>query len=90
MNIFKIAIATSLFLSAVAQAQILAENSSSLGVMKQSRKSLEVQTELNILEKLEAARLEDERKRRQDFEALNFSVLNDKTEPSAVSGTNSF
>ncbi|WP_295904788.1 hypothetical protein [uncultured Bdellovibrio sp.] len=63
-----------------AQAQLVTSNSAALEGLKDARKQLEVRTENQILEKLEAARLEDERNRRQKFESLNFSVVNDGTQ----------
>ncbi len=45
---------------------------------------MEVRTENQILEKLEAARLEDEKNRRTRFESLNFSVVSDPYQQSAL------
>lgn len=47
--------------------------------LKTARQELEIATQNQILEKLEAARLEDERNRLLQFESLNFSVVNDGT-----------
>lgn len=73
-------ILVSVLAGASAQAQLVTSNSAALEGLKDARKQLEVRTENQILEKLEAARLEDERNRRQKFEALNFSVVNDGTQ----------
>lgn len=54
-----------------------AHATSSLDATKEARKQLETRTENQILEKLEAARLQDERNRREKFESLNFSVVNE-------------
>ncbi|GEM_PF-2100966 len=62
-----------------AQAQLVTSNSAALEGLKEARKQMETKTENQILEKLESARLEDERNRRQQFESLNFSVVNDGT-----------
>ncbi|KYG61140.1 hypothetical protein AZI85_09300 [Bdellovibrio bacteriovorus] len=72
-------ILVSLLVSTAAQAQLVTSNAAALEGLKDARKQLEVKTENSILEKLEAARLEDERNRRQQFESLNFSVVNDGT-----------
>ncbi|MGZ3772297.1 MAG: hypothetical protein ACXVCY_00390 [Pseudobdellovibrionaceae bacterium] len=63
-------------------AQLRASKSSSLEDLKESRKKLEIRTENQILEKLEAARLEDEKNRRSRFETLNFSVVSDEQKKS--------
>lgn len=57
-----------------------AHATSSLDATKEARKQLETRTENQILEKLEAARLQDERNRREKFESLNFSVVNDSAQ----------
>lgn len=49
----------------------------SLEATKEARKQLEASTENQILEKLEAARLQDEKNRREKFESLNFSVVSE-------------
>ncbi|MEN0059003.1 MAG: hypothetical protein AAGB31_09220 [Bdellovibrio sp.] len=59
-----------------AQAQ-LATHSTAVAGLRDARKEMEVQTENQVLEKLEASRLEDERNRRHQFESLNFSVVDD-------------
>ncbi len=59
-----------------AQAQLRTQTTG----LREARKQLEVQTENTVLEKLETARLEDERNRREHFETLNFSVVNDTTQ----------
>ncbi|NUN06656.1 MAG: hypothetical protein HUU57_12950 [Bdellovibrio sp.] len=55
-----------------------ANATSSLNAVKEARKDLETRTENQILEKLEASRLQDERNRREKFESLNFSVVNEQ------------
>lgn len=50
---------------------------SSMEAARDARKQMEKQTETQILEKLEASRLQDEQNRRQKFESLNFSVVQD-------------
>lgn len=72
-----------------AQAQLRDSRSGAMAGLKDARKQMEMNTELTILEKLEAARLADEKNRRQKFESLNFSVVNDGTNNSA-SSQNSF
>lgn len=62
-----------------AQTQLRTSSTPSLDSLKDSRKQMEARTENQLLEKLEAARLEDERNRRQQFDSLNFSVVNDGT-----------
>ncbi|AFY01770.1 hypothetical protein Bdt_2084 [Bdellovibrio bacteriovorus str. Tiberius] len=57
--------------------------------LRDARKQMEVQTENSILEKLEAQRMEDEKKRFREFDSLNFSVVNDGTQTSAPT-TSSF
>ncbi|AHZ84611.1 hypothetical protein EP01_06625 [Bdellovibrio bacteriovorus] len=57
--------------------------------LRDARKQMEVQTENSILEKLEAQRMEDEKKRFREFDSLNFSVVNDDTQTSAPT-TSSF
>jgi len=52
--------------------------------MKEMRIELEKKTENTILEKLEAQRLEDEKRRMQEFESLNFSVVKQPVEATAV------
>ncbi|ASD63617.1 hypothetical protein B9G79_08535 [Bdellovibrio bacteriovorus] len=42
--------------------------------LRDARKQMEVQTENSILEKLEAQRMEDEKKRFREFDSLNFSL----------------
>ncbi|KHD87316.1 MAG: hypothetical protein OM95_14945 [Bdellovibrio sp. ArHS] len=70
-------ILASLLISTATHAQLVTSNAAALEGLKDARKQLEVKTENSILEKLEAARLQDERNRRQQFESLNFSVVND-------------
>lgn len=79
-NTMKKIILVSVLAGTSAQAQLVTSNSAALEGLKDARKQLEVRTENQILEKLEAARLEDERNRRQKFESLNFSVVNDGTQ----------
>lgn len=62
-----------------AQTLLRTSTTTSLDSLKDSRKQMELRTENQLLEKLEAARLEDERNRRQQFDSLNFSVVNDGT-----------
>lgn len=62
-------------LTSTSLGQLRRSHSDVMGSLKDSRKQLELQTELSILEKLEAMRLEDERNRRLRFDALNFSVV---------------
>ncbi|UOF01913.1 hypothetical protein [Bdellovibrio reynosensis] len=64
-----------------AQAQLVTSNSAALGGLKSARQQMEAQTESTILEKLEESRLRDEANRRQQFETLNFSVVNDGSAP---------
>lgn len=70
-----------LFAANAVQAQLRTSRTTSLESLKESRKQMEARTENQILEKLEAARLEDEKNRRQKFESLNFSVVNDGNTP---------
>lgn len=70
-------ILVSLLMGTFAQAQLATSNRAALEGLKDARKQMEANTESKILEKLESARLEDERNRRQQFESLNFSVVND-------------
>lgn len=58
-----------------AQAQLRNSQQSTLDSLKDTRKHMENMTELTVLEQLEEARLRDEEKRRQQYEALNFSVI---------------
>lgn len=67
----------SLLMGTFAQAQTAMSHKAALESLKDARKQMEANTENKILEKLESARLEDERNRRQQFESLNFSVVND-------------
>lgn len=71
-----------------AYAQMRSSNYSPVDSLKNARKEMEVKTENQILEKLEAARLEDEKNRRAKFESLNFSVVNDGS--SSPSENNNF
>ena len=43
--------------------------------MRSARKMMESQTEMTVLEKLEEARMNDERIRREKFETLNFNMV---------------
>ncbi len=67
----------SLLMGTFAQAQTATSHKAALEGLKDARKQMEANTESKILERLESARLEDERNRRQQFESLNFSVVND-------------
>lgn len=58
-----------------AQAQLRNSQQSTLDSLKENRKHMENMTELTLMEQLEEARLRDEEKRRQQYEALNFSVV---------------
>lgn len=80
----------SLLMTTSAQAQLRTSRSTSLVNLKDARKQMEARTESQILEKLETARLEDEKNRRQQFESLNFSVVNDGTTPSNTSSQRTF
>lgn len=70
-------ILVSLLMGTFAQAQHTTSHKAALEGLKDARKQMEANTESKILERLESARLEDERNRRQQFESLNFSVVND-------------
>lgn len=65
--------------TATAQTRSMPLGSTAVSGLKDARKELEAQTENTILERLEAARLEDEKKRFQEFESLNFSIIEDGT-----------
>lgn len=73
----KIILVTLALAGTSAHAQLVTSNHAALEGIKDARKQLEVKTENSILEKLEAARLQDERNRRERFESLNFSVVNE-------------
>lgn len=75
--------------AAGAQTGSVLSNETVMTGLKDARKQLEVQTENTILEKLEAARLEDERRRMREFDSLNFSVVNDGPAPSMNSSSSS-
>lgn len=66
-----------LVLITIAFFAVSAHATSSLNAVKEARKDLETRTENQILEKLEASRLQDEKNRREKFESLNFSVVNE-------------
>lgn len=83
-----ILLSVSSFATQPAYAQLRSSNYSPVESLKNARKEMEVKTENQILEKLEAARLEDEKNRRAKFESLNFSVVNDGS--SSTSGNNNF
>lgn len=87
----KIVLISLLGTAAFAQAQTVLRttHSTTMEGLRDARKQMEVQTENSILEKLEAQRLEDEKKRFSEFDSLNFSVVNDGTQVSAPT-TSSF
>jgi hypothetical protein len=76
------------FLTFPALAQLRDSHSGAMDGLKDARKQLEMNTELTILEKLEASRLADEKIRREKFESLNFSVVNEN--PTTSAETNPF
>nr|BFD59748.1 hypothetical protein CKG001_18550 [Bdellovibrio sp. CKG001]BFD63112.1 hypothetical protein BdHM001_17930 [Bdellovibrio sp. HM001] len=78
--------------AAVASAQtgLRTSHSTTMDSLRDARKQMEVQTENTILEKIEAQRLEDERRRYKEFESLNFSVVNDGTQTSQSPAPASF
>lgn len=61
-------------ISSSAQAQWLAQNEESMKTLRAERMQMEQDTNMSILEKLEEFRIEDERKRSEEFGSLNFSV----------------
>lgn len=65
----------------VARPTSINRDSSAMEGLKDARKQMEANTESQILEKLEASRLQDEKNRRQRFETLNFNVVADPTSP---------
>lgn len=65
------------------QAQLRDSRKSAMEGLKDARKQLEMSTELTLLERLETSRLADEKIRREKFESLSFSVVNDKSVTSA-------
>ncbi|XGC79433.1 hypothetical protein ACES2L_08845 [Bdellovibrio bacteriovorus] len=77
----KIILTALVFAATTAQAQLVTSNSAALSGLKSARQQMEAQTESTILEKLEESRLRDETNRRQQFETLNFSVVNEGTAP---------
>ena len=76
----KIVILSLLVGTSAAHAQLRTTNTSSMEGLRDARKQMEARTESTILEKLESARLEDERNRRAQFESLNFSVVQDQNQ----------
>lgn len=75
----KIVILSVLLGTSASQAQLRTAYPSTMEGLRDARKEMETRTENSILERLEAARLEDERARREQFEALNFSVVQDSS-----------
>lgn len=71
----------SVILSNTAQAQWLADNQENMSSLKAERLEMEVDTNQTVLEKVEEFRLQDEIKRGEDFESLNFSVYGNSTVP---------
>lgn len=69
----------------IANAQLRTDSASVAAGLRDARKDMEARTERTILEKLEESRLRDERNRRERFETLNFSVVNDGTQTSSTS-----
>ena len=74
----KIVLLSLLVGTSAAHAQLRTTNTSSMDGLRDARKQMEANTESSLLEKLESARLEDERNRREQFESLNFSVVQDQ------------
>lgn len=87
----KIVLVSVLGTAAIANAQtgLRTTHTTTMEGLRDARKQMEVQTENSILEKLEAQRMEDEKKRFREFDSLNFSVVNDGTQTSAPT-TSSF
>lgn len=87
----KIVLVSVLGTAAIANAQtgLRTTHATTMKGLRDARKQMEVQTENSILEKLEAQRMEDEKKRFREFDSLNFSVVNDGTQTSAPT-TSSF
>lgn len=86
MKIFALTLITLSFFS-VSFAQLRSSHHNTMDGLKDARKQMEAATESTILEKLEEARLQDERNRREKFETLNFNVVNEPTAPASAPAT---